>query len=124
MAAETGFSHTTIRRMWAAGGLQPHRVGRRRAQRPLYHGRNLIVVDGSRPARTSLVEQAIAAILQEAATPFANRMFVQAKLGCDGLVGQSARTSQNDAAPLDSDRATRCRRTCRSRCGRRLGNLD
>ena len=25
MAAETGFSHTSIRRMWAAFGLQPHR---------------------------------------------------------------------------------------------------
>jgi transposase len=25
MASETGFSHTTIRRMWAAFGLQPHR---------------------------------------------------------------------------------------------------
>ena len=25
MAAETGFSHTTIRRMWAAFGLRPHR---------------------------------------------------------------------------------------------------
>ena len=25
MAAETGFSHSTIRRMWAAFGLQPHR---------------------------------------------------------------------------------------------------
>src|SRR5215472_14033308 len=25
MAAEIGFSHTTIRRMWAAFGLQPHR---------------------------------------------------------------------------------------------------
>jgi transposase len=25
MAAETGFSHTTIRRMWVAFGLQPHR---------------------------------------------------------------------------------------------------
>lgn len=24
MAAETGFSHTTIRRMWSAFGLQPH----------------------------------------------------------------------------------------------------
>jgi hypothetical protein len=24
MAAEAGFSHTTIRRMWAAFGLQPH----------------------------------------------------------------------------------------------------
>jgi len=25
MAAETSFSHTTIRRMWSAFGLQPHR---------------------------------------------------------------------------------------------------
>src|SRR4029079_2110423 len=25
MAAETGFSHATIRRMWVAFGLQPHR---------------------------------------------------------------------------------------------------
>ena len=25
MAAETGFSHTTIRRTWVACGLQPHR---------------------------------------------------------------------------------------------------
>jgi hypothetical protein len=25
MAAATGFSHTTIRRMWVAFGLQPHR---------------------------------------------------------------------------------------------------
>jgi hypothetical protein len=25
MPAETSFSHTTIRRMWAAFGLQPHR---------------------------------------------------------------------------------------------------
>ena len=76
------------------------RVGRRGAQRPLDHGRNLIVVDGSRPARTSLVEQAIAAILQEAAPPFANCVFVQAELGRDGLAGQSIRTAQTDAAPL------------------------
>src|SRR5215469_1056447 len=88
-------------------GLRSHRtdrpvrrVGRRGAQRSLYYGRNLIVVDASRPARTSLVEQAITAIIQEAAAPFANRMFVHAKLGCDRLAGQSARTSQNDAAPL------------------------
>src|SRR5215472_6692671 len=88
-------------------GLRSHRTdrpvrrgGRRGAQRSLYYGRNLIVVDAARPARTSLVEQAIAAILQEAASPFANRVFVHAELGRDGLAGQSVRTSQNDAAPL------------------------
>ena len=26
MAAETGYSHTTIRRIWNAFGLQPHRA--------------------------------------------------------------------------------------------------
>src|SRR5215831_1764942 len=76
------------------------RVGRRGAQRALDHGRNLIVVDGSRSARTSLVEQPVAAILQEAAPPFANRVFVQPQLGRDGLAGQSVRTTKNDAAPL------------------------
>src|SRR5262245_37926897 len=88
-------------------GLRRHRtdrpvrrIGRRGAQRPLDHRRNLIVVDGSRPARTSLVEQAIAAILQEAAPPLANRVFVHAELGRDRLAGGSIRTSQNDAASL------------------------
>jgi hypothetical protein len=75
-------------------------VGRRGAQRPLYYGRNLIVVNGSRRGRTSLVEQAIAAILQEAVAAFANRVFVQGKFSRDRLAGQFVRTSQNDAAPL------------------------
>jgi hypothetical protein len=75
-------------------GLRRHRtdrpvrrVGRRGAQCSLYYGRNLIVVDGSRPARTSLVEQAITAIFQEAAAPLANRMFVQTKFSRDPLAG-------------------------------------
>ena len=38
------------------------RVDRRRAQRPLDYGSNLIVVDGSRAARAGLVEQAITTI--------------------------------------------------------------
>ena len=51
------------------------RVGRRRAQRPLDHGSNLIVVDGARAAGAGLVEQAIAAILQKSAAPLANGVF-------------------------------------------------
>src|SRR5262245_47515753 len=74
-------------------------IGRGGAQRPLDHRRNVIVVDGSRTARTSLVEQAIAAILQEAAPPLANRVLVQAELGRDRLAWRSVRTSQDDAAP-------------------------
>jgi hypothetical protein len=39
------------------------RIGRRRPQRPLDHGSDLIVVDGARAAGAGLVKQAIAAIL-------------------------------------------------------------
>jgi transposase len=37
MAAETGFSHTTIRRMWSAFGLQPHQ------ERPVRVERRVVV---------------------------------------------------------------------------------
>jgi hypothetical protein len=75
-------------------------VGRHGAQRPLNHRRNPIVVNGSRPARTSFVEQAIAAILEEAPPPLADRVFVHAELGRGRLAGASIRTSQDDAASL------------------------
>jgi hypothetical protein len=39
------------------------RIGWRRPQRPLDHGGNLIVVDGSRAARTGFIKQAITAII-------------------------------------------------------------
>jgi len=85
--------HTADRRMRKAGfschrtDRPVRRVRRRGAQRPLDHGGNLVVVDGSRPAGASLVEQALTAILQEAAPPLANRMLVQTKLGTDRLAG-------------------------------------
>jgi len=49
-----------------------------RAQSPLDHGSNLIVVYRSRSAGPSLIKQTIAAILQKSATPLATRMFVDA----------------------------------------------
>jgi len=61
------------------------RVDRRRAQRPLDHGSNLIVVDGSRAARAGFVKQAITAILQKSAAPLANGVFMNAKFGSHGL---------------------------------------
>jgi hypothetical protein len=76
------------------------RVDRCRAQRPLDHGSNLIVVDSSRSAGAGLVKQTIAAILQKSATPFANCVFVQAELGSHILTRQAVCTSQNDAATL------------------------
>jgi hypothetical protein len=76
------------------------RIGRRRTQRPLDHGSNLIVVDGSRAARAGLVEQAITAILQKSATPLANGVFVEAEFDSHRLAWQSIRASQDRAAPL------------------------
>jgi hypothetical protein len=61
------------------------RVDRCRAQRPLDHGSNLIVVDCSRSVGASLVKQTIVAILQKSATPLANCVFVGAELGSHTL---------------------------------------
>jgi hypothetical protein len=76
------------------------RVDRRRAQRPLDHGSNLIVVDGSRAAGAGLVEQAITAIVQKPAAPLANGVLVDAEFGSHRIAWQTVRTSQDRAAPL------------------------
>jgi hypothetical protein len=52
MAAETGFSHTTIRRMWAAFGLQSHRSQTFKASSdPLFVDKVCDIVDLSPPNR-------------------------------------------------------------------------
>jgi hypothetical protein len=76
------------------------RIGRRRAQCPLDHGSNLIVVDGARAARAGLVKQAITAVHQKPAPPFANGMFVDAEFGGYRLAWQSIRAPQDRPAPL------------------------
>jgi len=76
------------------------RIGRRRTQRPLDHGSDLIVVDGSRATRAGLVKQTITTILQKSAAPFANGVFVEAEFGSHGLAWQAIRTSQDRAASL------------------------
>jgi hypothetical protein len=76
------------------------RVGRGRAQCPLDHGRNLIVVDSSRSARASFVEQTFAAILQKSTTPLADCVFVEPELHSNVFARQAVRTSQNYPASL------------------------
>jgi hypothetical protein len=76
------------------------RVDWRRAQRPLDHGSDLIVVDRSRSAGASLIKQTIAATLQKSATPLANGVLVEAEFSCHILARQAIRAPQNDAAPL------------------------
>jgi len=70
------------------------RIGPRRTQRPLDHGGDLIVVDGSRAPWAGLVKRAITAILQKSATPLANGVFVEAEFGSYRLAWQAIRTSQ------------------------------
>src|SRR5882757_1480718 len=84
----------------SSGSTSASRVNRRRAQRPLDHGSNLIVVDGSRAARAGLVEQAITAIFQKPAAPLANGVFVDAEFGSHRFARQAVRTSQDRAAAL------------------------
>jgi hypothetical protein len=76
------------------------RVDWRRAQRPLDHGSNLIVIDRSRTTGASLIKQTIAAVFQKSTTPLANGVFVEAELGSHSLARQAIRTSQNDATSL------------------------
>jgi hypothetical protein len=47
--------------------------------RKVRHDSNVVVVDGSRSARATLVEQAITAILQKSAHALASGVFVKAK---------------------------------------------
>jgi hypothetical protein len=61
-------------------------------------GSNLIVVDSSRLAGASFVEQTFAAILQKSTTPLANCVFLEPELHGNFLARQAARTSQNDPA--------------------------
>src|SRR6476660_7546780 len=74
------------------------RISRRRTQRPLDHGSNLIVVDGSRAPGAGLVKQAIAAILQKPAAPLANGVLVEAEFGSHRFAWQAVSTSQDRAA--------------------------
>ncbi len=76
------------------------RLGRRRTQRAIDHGGNLIVVDGARAARACLVKQAITAILQKSAARLANGVFVEAEFGSHRLAWQAIRPPQDRAASL------------------------
>jgi hypothetical protein len=46
---------------------------------------SLIVADGARPSRAGFIKQAITAILQKSAPPFANGVFMDAEFGSHGL---------------------------------------
>ena len=81
--ADGGVGKASFRRHRADRPMR--RVDRCRAQCPLDHGSNLIVVNTSRSAGTRLVKQTLAAILQKSATPLANCVFVKAELGSNIL---------------------------------------
>jgi len=84
------------------------RVARRRLQRSLDQGGNLIVADRARAARSRFVKQAITAILQKSAAPLANGVVMDAEFGSHGLVlGKPSAHRRIARHRSDSDRATR-----------------
>jgi len=86
-------------------GLARHRadrpvgsVGRLGAKRALDHRGDLVILDRSRPARTSLVQQSFHTILEEAPAPLADRVFVHAQLDRDDLALDAVGATKNDPA--------------------------
>ncbi len=75
-------------------------VARLVMQRPLDDGGNLIVLDGARPPRARLVQQAVQAILDKPPTPLADRVLVETQLRSDLLVGKAICTPQNYSAAI------------------------
>jgi hypothetical protein len=68
-SADRGVGKASFRRHRADRPVR--RVGRRRLQRSLDNGGNLIIADGARAARAGLVKQTITSILQKSAAPLA-----------------------------------------------------
>lgn len=94
------------------------RVRRRCAQRPLDHGGDLIVVDRARSAGASFVEQPVDTTSQEAPTPLADRMLVTPSSVATTLLCKPSAQRKIIRHRSESERDTRCRRTCRSRYAR------
>ena len=59
---------------------------------------DLIIIDRSRSAGTSFVQQALDAVLQKASTPLSDCVLVEAEFARDGFARDAIRASQDDAA--------------------------
>src|SRR5690606_13343396 len=75
-------------------------VGRLGIERALDHSRHLVVFDRTRAPRTRLVQKALDAVLQEPATPFADRVLMNPKLSRNSLARQTLRATQDYPATL------------------------
>jgi hypothetical protein len=75
-------------------------IRRRRAERALDHGGDLIIIDRSRPPWTSLIQEALDAILQKTPTPLPDRILVNAQLTGNRFAGRAIRTPQNNPAAV------------------------
>ena len=76
------------------------RVHRRRGERSLDHLCHLLVLDGPRAPRAGFVRQALDAVLDEAAAPFAHRVLVHPDLCGHRLVAKPVRATQDHAAAI------------------------
>src|SRR5215217_7924346 len=76
------------------------RVSWPRAQRPLNHGGDLLIVDRPGTSWSGFVQQALDTIPQEAPAPFADRVLVHSQLGSDDLAWDPISAAQDDPASL------------------------
>ena len=72
----------------------------RRVEHPLDDPSHPIVLDGPRPPRPRLVRQSVHASLQEAATPFADRVLMHTRFRRHRLVRQTLGAAQDHAAAI------------------------
>ncbi len=68
---------------------------------------NLVTVDRERSARTVFIQKALTPVFQKEPTPFADCMFMDAKLGGDHFAGQTAGAAKNDSANAPTESAPR-----------------
>ena len=79
------------------------RVVRRRAERSFDNGGNMVVLDRSRSAGASLIQEPFDTVLQKPPTPFADSMLVDAKLTRYGLARLAISAPQSLAEKALSD---------------------
>ena len=88
---------------------------RRGAEGALDHRGHLIIVDRPRSARTGLIQQAFDAIRHKAPTPLSDCVLVEPQFIGDGFTREPSAHRRMTRQRSDKDRATRWRRTWRSR---------
>src|SRR5262245_57840595 len=130
MAAETGFSHTTIRRMWAAFGLQPHRSQTfKLSEDPLFVDkvRDIVGLYLSPPNRALVLsideKSQIQALDREQPVLARDNLAVRCPRRCLGLYHRQVLQATSRRRVSELPERGRCSDPCRARRPYRQGQL-